>query len=79
MSEKTMRPVIVDMGKVKRKHIKRLKRYRGRLVGEVDDVVRTVRADGGEEIQDATIVPIVIVYRRKRKKRKGGFRFPMMF
>ena len=61
-------PVLVDLGKVKRKHVKRLKRSEGRLVAEVFDVLDEVVAELGDDLKGATLVPIVMIYERKRKK-----------
>lgn len=69
-------PIIIDLGKTKRKRIKRLKRGRGRLMEEVTDVLEEVRASLGEEGADKHLVPIVMVYRRKRRKKKYEGIFP---
>lgn len=61
-------PVVVDLGKVRRKHVKRLKRGEGRLADEVMDVLDEVMAELGEEVDGASLVPIVMIYERKPKK-----------
>jgi hypothetical protein len=61
-------PVLVDLGKVKRKHVKRLKRSEGRLVAEVFDILDEVVEELGDDLTGATLVPIVMIYERKRKK-----------
>ena len=61
-------PVIVDLGKVRRKHVKRLKRGEGRLADEVMDVLDEVIAELAEEVDGASLVPIVMIYERKPKK-----------
>lgn len=63
-------PVVIDLGKVKRKHIKRLKRGTGKLADEVLDVIDEVVDELGDELDGATLVPIVMVYKKKRKKSK---------
>lgn len=70
-------PVIVDLGKTKRKNIKRLREGRGRLVGDLQDAMREITVSFGEQAEDKQFVPVVLVYKRKSKKRKrgGGF-FP---
>lgn len=65
------RPIIVDLGKQRKKQIKRLKRGEGKLWDEVADVSQEVGLQLGEEAQDKVLVPIVMVYRKKAKKRKG--------
>ena len=61
-------PVVVDLGKVRRKHVKRLKRGEGRLAGEVLDVLDEVVEELGTELDGSTLVPVVMVYERKPKK-----------
>jgi len=63
-------PVIVDLGKTKRKQVKRLKKGRGRLMNEVLDVLDEVADQLGEELEGKTLVPIVMVYEKKRKKKR---------
>jgi hypothetical protein len=63
-------PIIVDLGKQRPKQIKRLKRGRGKLWAEVVDVIEEVGAQLGDDLEGKTIVPVVMVY-RKKTKRKG--------
>jgi hypothetical protein len=63
-------PIIVDLGKQRPKQIKRLKRGRGKLWAEVVDVIEEVGAQLGDDLEGKTIVPVVMVY-RKKSKRKG--------
>lgn len=65
-------PIVIDLGKQRRKHIKRLKRGQGKLWDEVVDVIEEVNYQLGEEAEGKVLVPIVMVYRKKRKKRKRG-------
>jgi hypothetical protein len=62
------RPIIVDLGKQRRKHIKRLKRGKGKLWAEVIDVVEEVSDQLGDDAEGKTIVPLVLVYRKKDKR-----------
>ena len=62
-------PVIVDMGKTKKKQIKRLKQGRGLLMDEVVDVLDEVADALGDELEGKMMVPIVILYKEKPKKR----------
>ncbi|MCP4428659.1 MAG: hypothetical protein GY803_29585 [Chloroflexi bacterium] len=62
-------PVIIDLGKTKPKRIKSLKQGRGPLMDEVIDVLDEVMEELGEELSGKMLVPIVMVYGRKRKKR----------
>jgi hypothetical protein len=63
-------PIIVDLGKQRPKQIKRLKRGRGKLWAEVVDVIEEVGDQLGDDLEGKTIVPVVMVY-RKKTKRKG--------
>ena len=64
-------PVVVDLGKVRSKRIKQLKRGTGPLTDEAMDVVRRVQEGMGGDAKGKQFVPVVIVYRKKEKKRKG--------
>ncbi len=55
---------------MKRKHVKRLKRGEGKLAEEVLDVLDEVVEELGDELDGGALVPIVMVYERKRKKSK---------
>jgi hypothetical protein len=74
-------PIIIDLGKEKKKRIKDLKRGRGRLMAEVAAVLNEVRTGLGEEGDSKQLVPIVLIYKKKRKGGKGGGggRFPFFF
>lgn len=67
-------PVIVDLGKAKRKNIKQLRQGRGKLLGDVEDAMREVTVSLGEQADGKQLVPVVLVYRKKakRRRRKGG-------
>ncbi len=61
-------PIIIDLGKQKRKRVKKLRKGKpGRLLDEVQDCVQELKANGTitESAQ-----PVVIVVREKRKRRK---------
>jgi Family of unknown function (DUF6200) len=71
-------PLIVNMGKQRRKRVKDLKRGRGRLVQTVQEVIEEVREELGADAKDKVLIPVVVLFerkQRKRKRRKGGF-FP---
>jgi hypothetical protein len=67
----TQTPVIVDLGKRKRKAIKDLKNGHGYLMEEVDQAVSRARSGLPEAEQNKPVVPVVILYRKKRKRRGG--------
>lgn len=70
-------PVILDLGKTKNRNIKRLKRGQGKLLSDVDDAMREVKASLGEQANGKQLIPVVLVYRKKAKKRRGGGFFPL--
>ncbi len=81
-SSNTPVPFVVDLGKARRAQVRKLKQGRGRLMEEAQDVIDEVRAGLGAEGNGKEIVPIIMVYRKKnrRKGRKGGFSiFPPFF
>lgn len=71
-------PIVIDLGKVKSKHIRRLKRGRGKLTDDVNEVVDQVRSQLGGEAHEKLFVPVVLVYRKKNKKkyRNSGLFLP---
>jgi hypothetical protein len=68
-------PIVIDLGKQKRKRIKQLKRGRGKLVDRVNEAVAQVRAALGPEAQGKEFVPVAVIFRRDEKCRKGMFPF----
>lgn len=81
-SEVTL-PIVIDLGRVKKKRVRELKRAEGPLLDDVDDAVEHVRARLGDEADGKTFVPVVLVYRKKRKKKKknrtSGLTVPVPF
>ena len=65
-------PIVLDLGRVKRKQVKRLKRGEGPLLDEVHEAIASVHHELGDEIEGKGLVPVVLIYERKRKK-KGFF------
>jgi hypothetical protein len=68
-------PIVVDLGKQKRKRIKQLKKGRGRLVERINEVVAQVRSELGAEVEGKELVPVAVIFRRNGKCRKGMFPF----
>ncbi len=63
-------PVIVDLGKQKRKAVKKLVRSgEGRLAEQVERVIADVRSELGPDAATVEVVPVVVVYRRKTPRR----------
>ena len=65
--------IVIDLGRRSKKAIKRLKRGEGRLVHEVNQAVDQVRATLPETDKNKQIIPVVIVYRKKGKRKGTGF------
>ncbi len=59
--------VILDLGKQKRKKVKRMRKGRGGLMGEVQEAVDNLRANGAV---DAAASPVIVIVREKAKKKK---------
>ncbi len=58
-------PIVIDLGKHRRKQVKQLREGRGKLMDDVGAVIAELRAAGA--IAD-NVQPVVIVVREKRKK-----------
>lgn len=69
-------PIIVDLGKTKAKHIKRLKQGDGRLMEEVVEVMEEIVEALGAEVDGKILVPVVMVYQKKPKRRRSQITLP---
>ena len=65
----TIAPIVVDLGKEKSKNLRALENGEGPLMHDVESVLDEVRA-GSSELAGKELVPVVIIY-RKKPKRKG--------
>ncbi len=63
-------PIIIDLGKVKKKAIKDLRRGHGKLLHEVNEAVEQVKSGLGADAEGKEFVPVVIMYKKKDKKPK---------
>lgn len=74
-------PVVVDVGKTKKKKVRQLKRGEGPLIEEVNAIIGEVKESLAEQIGDRQLLPVVLVYqKKKRKRRRGGLLpFPGLF
>lgn len=59
-------PIVVDLGKHKRKRVKQLREGRGPLMAEITHCVEELRAAGTIA---QTVQPVVIIVRQKPRKR----------
>lgn len=67
-------PVFLDVGKIKKRALKELEQGRGRLMDEIERTMREATTELGAADEAVELVPVVIVFgsKRKRKKRKAG-------
>jgi len=66
-----LHPIVVDLGKRRRKRIKALKRGSGKLMEEVAAALEQVRNSLGDAHLNNQLVPVVFLYRQKRKRSRG--------
>ena len=66
-------PIIIDLGNRRRKVIKELKRGSGKAMDEVEQALAEVRASLGAEGANKEIVPVVLIYRQKSRRKRGLF------
>ena len=70
--EKTTEPVVVDLGKQKKRDINDLKNGCGFLMTEVDAAVDRARGKLSDTDKNKPVVPVVVIYRKKGKRRGRG-------
>lgn len=75
-SEGVATPIVVELGKRRRKQIKKLRNGEGPLVKEVADVIDQVRAELGDELNGKVLLPVVVVYRKKSRRARSTLRGP---
>jgi hypothetical protein len=68
--EKTTDPVVIDLGKQKKRDINDLKNGCGPLMTEVHAAVDGARGKLADGDKNKPVVPVVVIYRKKR--RRGG-------
>ncbi len=73
-STEMTQPVIIDLGKQKNRAVKNLKKGKGKLWGEVLDVVEEVKDMLGTEADGKVLVPVVLIYREKPKRKRPNLR-----
>jgi membrane-bound lytic murein transglycosylase MltF len=72
-------PMVIDLGKQRKSRLKDLKRGRGKLVAEVAEVMDRVRAELGPDAANKQLIPVVLVYQKKSKRRRRGLALPLPF
>ena len=73
-STEMTQPVIIDLGKQKPRALKSLKKGEGKLWEEVLEVVEEVKTMLGPDADGKVLVPIVLVYREKSRRRRLNFK-----
>jgi hypothetical protein len=67
-------PLILDLGKRGKKTVRRLRKGRGPAMAEVRDVLEQVQAELAEEAGDKVLLPVIVLYGRKRRRGRGPWR-----
>jgi hypothetical protein len=62
-------PIVVDLGRRRAKQIKKLRQGKGPLISEINDVIAQVRSALAADLDGKTLVPLVVVYKQKKRKR----------
>ena len=62
-------PIIIELGTKKSGNIKDLKKGKGKLWEEVLNVVEETRDMLGAEAEGKVLVPVIIIYQKKAKRR----------
>ena len=71
-AEKELPPIILDLGKVSRKKIRELKKEgKGALLDDIGEAIAQARAQFGPEL-DTGLLPVVLLYEKKPRKKKRG-------
>jgi hypothetical protein len=68
-------PIIIKLGKQRRKRIKQMMKGRGKLWFQVEDIIDEVQEVLGEDLEGKTLVPLILVYRQKNKRPPRWFGF----
>ena len=73
-------PIILNIGKTKKKNIRDIRRGQGKIMNDVEDAMAEVTSSLGEQVDGKQLVPVVLIYRKKRRgRRRGGRAFPVLF
>jgi hypothetical protein len=72
ISTEMTQPVIIDLGKQKKRILKNLKVGKGKLWDEVFEVVEEVKDTLGADADGKVLVPIIMIYREKPKRKRSN-------
>jgi len=67
--------VIVNAGKAKRSAVRKLQNGQGPLVDEIQTAIRTTVEAMGEEAAGKEVLPVVVIYKVKRRGARRRFPF----
>jgi len=76
MTVQVTRPLVIDRGKQSRKWIDELKRGEGELWAEVKDAIEQVVSELGADVHGKVVVPVVVIYRKKNKRKRSRLLSP---
>lgn len=62
---------LVDLGKARGKAIKQLKKGGGKLHKAIVEAIGQIEAELGRDAVGKTVLPVVVLVERKRKKKRG--------
>jgi hypothetical protein len=68
---KEIAPIVIDLGRASRKRIRALQEGTGELVDDIAEVLDRVRAELGPEADGKELVPVVVIYKRKKSRKKS--------
>jgi hypothetical protein len=68
------RTLVINLGEVKRKKLKQLRKGTGTLVDEIREAIQLASAQLGDDASGKVLVPAVVIYQEKGSKRirRGG-------
>ncbi len=66
MDQKTT-PIVVDLGKRPKKKLVALERGEGELANEIAEALKEIRASLGAQADEKLLLPVVVIYKEKRK------------
>lgn len=69
MQESDYKPILLKVGRQKRKVIEELKQGAGPLIEEVQEAAQTAAMQRG--VNSKEIVPVVILYRKRNRRRRS--------
>lgn len=63
-------PIIIDVGKTRKRRIRELAQGCGKHAADVQDALADVTTSLGDQADGKQLVPVVLVYRKKSRRRK---------